>query len=50
MKTKNALYLIGLGVGGTLLYQNIKNGNLKRLTREMNRAKTQMLDDLEDMM
>ena len=50
MKTKNALYLIGLGVGGTLLYQNLKNGNLKRFTREMNRAKTQMIEDLEDMM
>ena len=50
MKSKNALYLIGLGIGGTLLYQNIKNGNLKRWTREMNRMKTQMIEDLEDMM
>ena len=50
MKSKNAIYLIGLGVGRTLLYQNIKNGNIKRWTREMNRAKTQMIDDLEDMM
>ena len=50
MKSKNAIYLIGLGIGGTLLYQNIKNGNLKRWTREKNRAKTQMIDELEDMM
>ena len=50
MKSKNAIYLIGLGIGSTLLYQNIKNGNVKRWTREMNRAKTQMIDDLEDMM
>ena len=50
MKTKNAIYLIGLGIGSTLLYQNIKNGNVKRWTREMNRAKTKMIDDLEDMM
>ena len=50
MKTKNAIYLIGLGIGGTLLYQNIKNGNLKRFTRQMNQAKTQMIEDLEDMM
>ena len=50
MKTKNAIYLIGLGIGSTLLYQNIKNGNFKRWTREMNKAKTQMIDDLEDMM
>ena len=45
MKTKNALYLIGLGIGSSLLYQNVK-----RWTREMNRAKTQMIEDLEDMM
>ena len=50
MKAKGAICLIGLGIGGTLLYQNLKNGNLKRWTREMNRAKTQMIDDLEDMM
>lgn len=50
MKSKNAIYLIGLGIGSTLLYQNIKNGNIKRWTREMNRAKTQMIDDLEDLM
>ena len=50
MKTKNAIYHIGLGFGSTLLYQNIKNGNVKRWTREMNRAKTQIIDDLEDMM
>ena len=50
MKTKNAIYLIALGIGGTLLYQNLKNGNVKRWTREMNRAKTQMIEDLEDMM
>ena len=50
MKSKNAIYLIGLCIGGTLLYQNIKNGNVKKWTREMNRAKTQMIDHLEDMM
>ena len=50
MKTKGALYFICLGIGGTLLYQNIKNGNFRKWTREMNRAKTEMLEDLEDMM
>ena len=49
MKTKGAIYLIGLGIGGTLLYQNIKNGNIRRWTREMNRTKTEMIKDLEDM-
>ena len=50
MKMKNSIYLIGLGVGGTLLYQQIKNGNLRKLVRNMNRGKTKMLEDLEDMM
>lgn len=50
MKTKTAMYLIGLGIGSTLLYQNIKNGNIRRWTRQMNQAKTQMIEDLEDMM
>ena len=27
MKMKSSLCLIGLGIGGTLLYQQLKNGN-----------------------
>ncbi len=50
MKIRNSLYMIGLGVGGTLLYQQIKNGNLRKVVRQMNRSKTKMLEDLEDMM
>ncbi len=50
MKIRNSLYMIGLGVAGTLLYQEIKNGNLRKVVREMNRSKTKMLEDLEDMM
>lgn len=50
MKIKNSIYLISLGVGGTLLYQQLKNGNLRKLVRQMNRSKTKMLEDLEDMM
>lgn len=50
MKMKSSLCLIGLGIGGTLLYQQLKNGNLRRVVRQMNRSKTKMLEDLEDMM
>ena len=50
MKMKSAMCYIGLGVCGTLLYQNIKNGNLRKWTREMNKVKTEMLEDLENMM
>ena len=42
--------MIALGVGGTLLYQQLKNGNIRRVVREMNRTKTKMLEDLEDLM
>ena len=42
MKTKSAIYLIGLGIAGTLLYQNIKNGNLRKWTREMNKAASEL--------
>ncbi len=50
MKMRNSLYMIGLGVGATLLYQQIKNGNLRKVVRQMNRSKTKMIEDLEDLM
>lgn len=50
MKTKTAMCLIGLGIGGTILYQQVKNGNLRKMVRKMNRAKTRMLENIEDMM
>lgn len=50
MKIKSSLCLIGLGIGGTLLYQEIKSGNFRKMIRQMNRAKTKMIEDIEDMM
>ncbi len=50
MNLKNSICLIGLGVGGTLLYQEVKSGNFRKMIRKMNRAKTKALEDLEDMM
>lgn len=50
MKLRNSLLMIMVGVGGTLLYQELKSGNLRKMVREMNRSKTKMLEDLEDMM
>ena len=50
MNMKKSLYLIGLGIGGTLLYQQIRNGNLRKVVRQMNRSKTKMLEDLEQLM
>ena len=31
MNLKNSMLLIALGVGGTLLYQQIKNGNVRNV-------------------
>jgi len=50
MKMKNSLYLIGLGVGGTLLYQQVKSGNFRKMIRSMNKKKTKMIEELEDML
>ena len=50
MNMKNSLCLIGIGVAGTILYQQIQNGNFRKWVREMNRAKTKMIEDMEDMM
>lgn len=50
MKMRNSLFLIAIGVGGTLLYQQVQNGNLRKVVKKMNRSKTKMLEDLEDMM
>ena len=48
------MLLIAMGVGGTLLYQQIKNGNARKCIKDIeNFAKKtydDMYDDLEDMM
>jgi len=53
IKMKNNMFsslcLIGLGVGGTILYQQLKNGNLKRTIYNMDKAKMKFIDDIEDM-
>jgi len=50
MKLRTSLYMILLGIGGTLLYQEVKNGNLRKLVRNMNAKKTKMLEDIENML
>ena len=50
MNLKNKLLLIEMGVGGTLLYQQIKNGNMKRMINDVKRVSKKTMDDLEDMM
>lgn len=52
MKSKAGMALMGLGigVGSAALYQNIKNGNIRKMVRKMTSAKTKAVSDLENMM
>jgi hypothetical protein len=54
MEMKKCVGLIAMGVGGTLLYQQIMNGNAKRMIKDMKknmkRITLDACDDLEDMM
>ena len=50
MRMKSNIALIAMGVGGTLLYQQIKNGNAKKYLNKMERFTKKTYDDLEDMM
>ena len=44
-----ALYIM-MGIGATILYQQIKNGNMKKLMKDMENLKCKTMEDLEDMM
>lgn len=50
MNLKKSMSLISMGVLGTLMYQNIKNGNLKKMVSRMKNKEISMIKDLEDMM
>ena len=46
---KSSMALIMAGVGGTLLYQQVKNGNVQRMMKKMMNTKKKAIDNLEDM-
>ncbi len=50
MKLKSSIALVAAGVGGAMLYQNIKNGNLPRMMKKMVKMDINAMKDLEDMM
>ena len=54
MSMKKSMTLIAMGVGGTLMYQQIKNGNVKKYMEDMKRMALKkyenLYEDLEDMM
>ena len=50
MKLKSSMALVAMGVGGTLLYQNMANGKIQKAMKKMIKMDKKKLDDLEDMM
>lgn len=50
MSIKKDMMLIGSGVMGVLMYQNIKNGNLKKMISKMKNKEISAIKSLEDMM
>lgn len=54
MEMKKSMMLVMMGIGGTLMYQAIRNGSAKKMIRElecnMMKMKKDVCDDLEDMM
>ena len=50
MRIKNYITLVAMGVGGTLIYQNIRSGNMKKMMNKVKYEAKKTIDDLEDMM
>ena len=50
MSIKRDLAFMLTGVGATILYQQIKNGNVEKFIEKKMRAEKKLIDDLEDMM
>lgn len=49
MKLKTGMAFMMSGVAGTLLYQQIKNGNLQKWVDKKMKAEKRMVSNLEDM-
>lgn len=50
MKIRESAMLVAMGVGGTLLMQQIKNGNMKKMIDDVSKISKKTMSDLEDMM
>jgi len=50
MNMKKNMVLVLMGVGGTLLYQQIRNGNARKCIKDMEKMLKDEFNDLEDMM
>jgi hypothetical protein len=49
MKMMRGMALVMMGVGGTLLYQQAKDGNMKKMLKDVKKVSMKTIDDLEDM-
>lgn len=49
MKIGSKIALVSMGVGGTLLYQQMRNGNMKKMMNDVKKVSKKTIDDLEDM-
>ena len=49
MSMKGSIACVAMGVGGTLLYQQMRNGNMKKMMNDVKKVSKKTIDDLEDM-
>lgn len=49
MDMKKSMMAFTMGIGSTLLYQQVKNGNAKKMMKDIKRITKKTCDDLEDM-
>ena len=49
MEMKRSVALVAMGIAGTLLYQQVRNGNMKRCLNDVVKMTKKTYDDLEDM-
>lgn len=50
MKMKDKIMYVAMGIGGTLMYQQMKNGNMNKMMRDIKTLSKKTIDDLEGMM
>lgn len=50
MRIKDGAIGMAMGVGATLMYQQVKNGNMKKMMKDIKSVSKKTINDLEDMM
>ena len=47
---RNSLVWFTLGVGSTVIYEQVKNGNFRKMVRNMNSKKTKLIEEIENIL